>query len=660
MFRLSVKGKITTLVLMLALVPTLVLGVTSYFNAYRVLESQLRLAASQSVAKAGTLTQTLMGEAEHSADRLSMDEDVITAPSQPKAVKAMAAFKIYRESHPDVQNVYYGTAGKQMFVYPRSPLPPNFDPTSRPWYKLAVEAKGIAWTEPYIDTGTKKLVVSVAKPVLDPKTGKVLGVVGIDISLDTLSKMLGNIKIGNHGYVIMVDKEGKVMVHPDSSLIGKTVPIAALRQALTGAQSGSVNYAYQGQNRFGVFETLPDIGWKIIGAVSYNEIQAATGSILWETLIASLIVVVLAILLGLWFSDSIVKNLKTLVQEAKKIGGGDFTVRTRVKSKDEIGALAATLNGMVEQLGRLMGNVKGHASQVSQFANSLASSAEETSAASEEVTATVTEIAAGASEQAAAGERTAALVQEMARRLADLAASSEDMAAASAEVRAAEENGAGTVGDLTEKTNHNSEAINKIEATIYALNTKAQSIGEILQAINSIAEQTNLLALNASIEAARAGDAGRGFSVVADEIRKLAEQSSKSTAGIRTIIFEIQKESGQAVAVMAEVRSRTRAQVDAVHKAGSSFQKISAGINEIAAKIQGIFANVEQVNASGQEMVQMIGNISSVSQQTAASSQEVTASMEQTAGAVEEVARTAEKMNELAAILSQEVDKFKI
>lgn len=656
---LSIRQKVFLVILIASLVPTSLLGYFSYQNANQVLDNELKNSTEQSVQKIEESTQIYLQGYEQNLHRLSNETDILIAATQQSPEAAIRSFQTYKESNPDIENVYLGTAAKKMYVFPKAELPPDFDPTSRDWYAKALSAGKPIWTEPYIDTATKKLVVSVAEPVQDPTTKRVMGVVGIDISLDNLSKMVGNMKIGKQGYIIMLDQSGKIMVHPDKELFGKELPVEELKTALT-QQSGVVDYNYQGEKRFGVYDTFTKTNWKFIGVLGYNEINEATSKILKQTLIFCLAFGFLSLLIGILITNGFTKALKRLVVDAKRIGTGDFTVQVAVHSKDEAGVLANTLNQMTAQLSSLMRNVKDVTEQVNRSADDLAASAEETTALSQEVTATVGQIATGASEQATQAEKGSSMVMKLATKFESLGKNSDEMVYSSQGAKQANERGMQSVDSLRVKTEENKLAINKISEVIFNLDDKSKEIGNILVAITSIAQQTNLLALNASIEAARAGEAGRGFSVVAEEIRKLAEQSAQSVLGIQGIVENIQKESHQAVGIMKVVRSHSDETVHSVTEVSQSFSEISQAIAEIGGKISNTTDLVKEMVKDSSQLVGVIQNISAVSEETAAASEEVSASMEQTSGAIGEVAKTAEQLDNLSQTLSQEIAKFTI
>lgn len=656
----SMQRKLVGLILVLSLLPTSILGLYSYQNANSVLASELQTSTAQSVTKVEETTNMFMKGIEQDVDRLSKDPSVTSLAPGNDGSQAFAVFKAYKESNSDVLNVYVGTPDKRMVLYPQTQLPSGYDPTTRPWYTEAVKAKGTIWTDPYVDTGTNQLTITVAKPVYNPQTKALIGIMSIDISLNSLTQIISQMKVGQQGYVIMLDKSNKIMVHPDKAQLGKDLSIPELKTGLEGKPSGVVDYTENGIRRFGAFDTFKKTGWKFVGVMNYDEIHTATSQILLHTAIASILLAILAIIAGIFFAKTITKALNKLVEETKKIGSGDFTVRCKLTSRDETGILASTLNGMVEELGTLMKNVQDISLHVSTSAHDLASTAEETSAAAEEVSTTVGQIASGASDQATQAEQGSLFVEQLSMKFHSLETSSDDMLQASQEVAQANLRGITSVQELTSTAQTNKTAIDKIENVISLLNNKVQAISTILQAITSISEQTNLLALNASIEAARAGEAGRGFSVVAEEIRKLAEQSANSANGISEIVLDIQKESQHTVGVMQEVQTQTAAQMSAVTNVDMAFSEITKAIDTINEIIQQNTDHIKEASKNSNKIVEVLQNISAVSEETAAASEEVTASMQQTSSAVEHVATTAEALNNVAKHLTEEIQRFKV
>ncbi|ABR50709.1 methyl-accepting chemotaxis sensory transducer [Alkaliphilus metalliredigens QYMF] len=658
----SIRWKIIIMLVILVTLPTLFLGMNSYRNATNILEEELKSSSLQVVEGLESSMDFFLTGMENGVAMLSQDanaQQILDFPDYEPWM--MGTFSSYLENHSNVLNVYIGTAKGDMMIYPETELPEDFDPRARPWYEVAIAADDIAWTDPYVDAGTGQLVVTVAHPVYNSYgSNELVGVVALDVALGSLESLVLNTSLGQSGYVSLTNGEGVTMVHPDADLIGDIMPVPTLLESVLSNQSGVQDYEMNGDSRFGVFDTLEQTGWKLIGVMRLTEIQANTSTLLKQAVITGGISLIVALLAGIFFAGKLTKPLKLLVNDMKKIGSGDFTIQSQVKSNDEVGVLATTLNEMVSALKSLITNVRTVSQEVSSSSDTLAATSQETSASSEEVAKTVDEIAKGASDQAQEAEKGSHMIGNLATKLTQLNKGSQEMHALSSSVTTANTRGIEAIDSLTEKTEHNKLAIDRVEGAIGELDVKSQSIGVILETISSISDQTNLLALNAAIEAARAGEAGRGFAVVADEIRKLAEQSGHSADEIRSIVLDIQTESSNTVTIMHDVKTQTNDQTGAVNEVLNSFQNISKTIKDMTQQIHTLTSHVDEMAQDGDQIVGVIENISAVSEETAAASQEVTASMDQTSSAVEEVSQAAENLNALASHLMKEIESFKI
>lgn len=656
---LSIRKKLFAIILFASLVPTSLLGFFSYQNANKALENELKNSAEQSIKRIQESTQLYLNGYELSLNQLGAEEEVKLGALGENQEGLLKRLALYKESNPDILNIYLGTKNKDMYVYPVAELPSGYDPTAMEWYQEAIASQEVIWTEPYVDTGTKRLVVSAAKPLLDPVTNEVLGVVGLDIALDTLGGLIADMKIGQNGYVIFVDQNGKIVTHPDEKLIGEELPVAKLREAVSGAEQGSVDYVYEDDERFGVFDTFEKTHWKFIGVVSNQEIADATSKILRDTIIYCLLFGLVSIVFGFIITNGIIKAFHRLFDYSKKIGSGDLTVRAQSLSRDETGALTNILNDMASQLDHLISNVKKIAQEMNHAAGELATSAEEVMASSEEVSATTTEIARGASAQANQAEEGTHKVMELAAKFATVEEGSKEMVQSSEEAQKANERGVQTVNQLRASAEESQLAVDQIDEVIQNLNEKTKAIEGILGAITSIAQQTNLLALNASIEAAQAGEAGRGFAVVAEEIRKLAEQSAQSVDGIQGIVENILGESQEAVLAMDRLRNQTTETVVSVTEVNQAFTQISQAVELIGERILLTTELVQEMIKGSEDVVHVIQNISAVTEETAASAEEVSASMDQTVSAFNKVAQTAEELDGIAKSLNEELARFK-
>jgi len=357
---------------------------------------------------------------------------------------------------------------------------------------------------------------------------------------------------------------------------------------------------------------------KEAAALVKNESESEYISVRNKLSIAVLVVTLVSITIALAITRSITKPLKAINELAQAIASGDLTATAAVRSKDDLGEMANALNHAVENLRKIVVSVL-------ELADGVLKSSQELSASAEEVSASIEEVASAANQFAATVEVMNTNAQEVSHSTSDIAetiaASSEDMSTAVSRIEGLR------------------ATMNALAKAIHELNNKSQEIGNIVDLIKDVADQTNLLALNAAIEAARAGEHGRGFAVVADEVRKLAEQTTAATADVTALVTDMQR---QAKAVMTESDSGALAADASSGLIKESWKKLDAilrTISNIAKDLEHLAAGTEQIGSG---------------------SQEIAATTEEQSASVEHVAAAAQKLNDTAEKLQRSIAFFKV
>lgn len=534
----------------------------------------------------------------------------------------------------------------------------DYDPREMKWYQTGKEK--LNYSDEYFEDG--EALITITYPVFDNQ-GTCIGVVGLDLAMNTFSKAVDTIKIGQKGYPMIVDANGVILAHYDKDQLGSTIVQPSLREALVNGDK-ELDYTFEENNmqfeKYATFDRLEHVDWTVITTYFYDEVDSVVVQIMQFIFSVIVIILIIALIIIFLFSKKISKNIGKLIQVMEIVSSGDLSEQAIVSSKDEIEVLSHHFNTTINELSRLVGRIIIVSEELTETSETLASTSEEVSASAEEVAKTVEEIAEGATSQAKDAEQGALMTFQLAEKLQALNQNTVHMIQSVKESNQAYEVGLISVETLIEKNRQSQESRNSIEEVIISLNQHTADIDKMLTAISSIASQTNLLALNASIEAARAGEHGKGFAVVAEEIRKLAEESSKSSDEIRVIMKHIQSDSNTSIETMDELNENSKEQVTSVESVVKSFESIKEVYEKVTENISGISHSVTSINGDKDKITSSIENISAVSEETAAASEQVTATMIQQSEAVDAVASSAQKLNGIAIELHEEIMKFKV
>ena len=388
-----------------------------------------------------------------------------------------------------------------------------------------------------------------------------------------------------------------------------------------------------------------------------NQVNRAMFLVVTNSLVALAIAIVFGIVIANVISNPIIRLTKT----AKQLAAGNLAVEhTKIKNRDEVYELNESFNEMATSLRETVSQISTNAEHVASSSEELTSSAEETSRATNQITEAIQSVASGAEKQVESTNHVREIVNDISYGMQQIVSSVEVVSSSTTVAEERSKNGVEVVNKAIDQMNTIQTKTSDISEVVTNLGEKSKEIGGIISLITAVAEQTNLLALNAAIEAARAGEHGKGFAVVADEVRKLAEQSNRSANQISSLIQDIQQDIEKSVIVMGEGRSSVQEGLTYVNEAGTEFHTISSSIDDISKQIQEVSASVEQIKAGAETMVGSIEDAASIAEQSSVYSQNVAASAEEQMATMEEIATAAEGLSTMAEKLQAEVGKFKL
>ena len=420
-----------------------------------------------------------------------------------------------------------------------------------------------------------------------------------------------------------------------------------------------------GEEHYAAYRPLKDSAGKNIGmlfvGVSVHEMDDVTSSLITSIIVAMLVIVVICAVVSNFFVSKILGTLDAVVKAMDKISNGDLRIDDiKIETQDEIGTLAEEINAMKNKL-------KGILTKIAASSHSVAGSAEELTASTQQGADAIHSMANSAIEmnedsaaQLGTIDNLREKLQNMRKRMDDLAKMTEAMdmvAMSSAKSTVLGQEKMATANKVME---HISKQVYNSVEVVGNLGKRSDAIGEIVKTISSIADQTNLLALNAAIEAARAGEHGRGFAVVADEVRKLAEQSGTAAGNIAQLIYTIQRETAEAVKTITSGTEGVKDGVEALATATEAFKKIGVQVEKLTINVANSTTGIEDVNAANNEIAKAFDHTQKVAEKSNDTATTISAVAEEQTAMINEIADSSKSLAKLADEMQNAVSTFKL
>nr|WP_071393552.1 methyl-accepting chemotaxis protein [Bacillus tuaregi] len=647
-----IKSKLILAFAFILIIPILIVGGLSYITAKNTVETEVLAGIDENL---NLLNLTINKEIESKLQNIKYFSRIIQIQLDQEGNERFVRekFDSFINNNPEVTTIYVGTNYGAFIQEPNVAMEADYDPRDRDWYKEAMAKKGEAViSAPYISESTNGMVVTISQTTNDGSA-----VMAVDIDLAYLQELTDQVKIGEGGFVLLLDKNKKFISHPENE--GGSEAAEDYYNKLYDKEKGEFEYTVNHEQKIMSFTTNEVTGWKLGGNLVTKEISERAASILKTSILVMVASVIIGCFAVLFIIKSILQPIREIKEKAITISQGDLTESIQIKTNDELGQLGEAFNEMQDSLRQLVQKIEASAKEVTDASEELSTHAFHTGQATEQVTVAIQGVSASAEKQTQKMEENTQSLQEVSQGVLRIAENSSKVSTLSKHASQYAEDGGKAVNDTVNQMQSIYETVTQSNNVIKTLNDRSKEVNSIVEVITSIADQTNLLALNAAIEAARAGEHGKGFTVVADEVRKLAEQSQHYAKEIYLIIERIQFDTDQSVKIMTQVMSDVQTGVQISRDAIDKFNRIISSTNEMAPQMQEVSAAAEQMAAAVQEVTGIANELSAIAQGNAATSEEVAASTEQQMAAMEEISISSSKLSSMAEELYGAVSQFK-
>lgn len=675
-FITKIIGSIRIKLILCFLVPVLfiiILGFSAYKNSSKAITKIFTDATVSSIEKTSEYYDLILKNIEDKAVSLVVDaqirdyyagrysNDVLEEGNAYKAARSHAA--IMANSDRYIENIFIiSNAGKPITTY--GTYDDNFD--SYVNFFETQEAELIdknestnLWTgyhsfvDEHLETPKDKYAITLSKQLLNV-TARQIGYLFVDVSTSVITDAMKTLELPENSYLAFLSQDGREIT-PDGEI---AEPIFTTLTEYQNIQTNTdanehLTVTYKGEEHEFIYAKVGDSGAAVCAMIPSSYLLEQSSSIKNVTFVLVVVATILAVTIGVKVAYGFGKAITNMITILSRASAGDLTATVEYIRKDEFGILSKSINNMIANLKEIINKATKVGQTVVDSTRNVSENSELLLASSKNISIAISEVQQGNIQQAEDTEQCLRLTDELVNQINIVHDNSLAIEKISETTKNVVKDGINEVDQLTNVTNENVRVTNNTIRNIEELEKESKVITDIIAVINGIAEQTNLLSLNASIEAARAGDAGRGFSVVADEIRKLSYQSVTAAQEIEQIIKNIIAKTHATVNTVKQAESISKSTEDRLNNVVHLFNNINIHVDDLAGRLKNIANGIGEINRSKGDTLSAIENISAVAEETSAASEEVDATAQQQLEVVT-------KLNEAAKALDQDATDLEI
>ncbi|MEK8131449.1 methyl-accepting chemotaxis protein [Paenibacillus filicis] len=653
----------------------LTVGLISYNKSKEVIQRKVADASEQTIIQAGQKLDLIFASYEELSMQIMLNNEISRLVSASKKTERNS-YEFLEQTRllTDQLNMYSFANKNIQAIHLISDKGEGINSTSnslgttvqgdQEWFKTILDGGGQArWLETkakgYTDgtAGNSLPSFALGRLLKNSLTGEVNGVLVIEIKVDVIGSQMKQIQMGEGGSTVVLSGKGNYVYNEKLDLLGKP---NTFQMGMDRFQQAHDQLKSQNDTDQIVYYKSPVNGWTVVGTMPVKELVKDASVIYDMTFAMAFGAMLIAIVIGFMLARMIGRPLVVLRNLMKEGEQGNLQVRMEVNRQDEIGQLSISFNQMMEKITQLVQQTNRSAQEVLATAGELSDVSKKTAMSAKDIAVATEEIAMGASSLAVESERGNELTYGIGMQMQSVVSANVIMGTAAGEVQTSSKQGITYMNELIGKTNETESMTRSMVEKVDNLKESTRSIVKILDVLGNISKQTNILSLNATIEAARAGAAGKGFMVVADEIRKLADQSRQSIAIVGQITEKIQKEIGETVEVLSKAYPIFQEQITSVKEADTIFKQVDAQMGGFIERLSEVTESISQLENSQLVLSESMTNVSAVAEESSATSQEVASLSNEQLSISGGLVKLADRLEDLSNSLKESLSRFQV